>query len=466
MGGSSPCSVLESVQPNQKLIMERFMYQDESFERMLKDTTDEYKMYPSQQSWENIQKRIRPKNNLFNFKSIGLSAALLLGFAISISDEQTTKNTNSSFVTNFIDDQELPVTEAPSQKNTAKVIPIAAAVRVKQVSPELPQTIITDAIGKEVSELNSQQLHEGAGISAEEEMPSLTKATITIDQHSTAPSINAKAITEDIEPVLAADQVLPLIEPLAEEQLPTNADVPVIAVPKPKRQLQFYIASSASYRVLYSDNKLTFGNILQQDPEKVAKHSPSMGVEFGSAILFPLTKNINFRTGIQLNYTRYNVELYRSNPQVATVIMNNNSGVIQRVTSLSSQNNNGLFKSDEVANETYQLSLPVGLEFKLVGKRNLQWQLATNVQPTYLISASGYLLTSNFEKYIKAPDLLSNLNLNTSLETFIRWNVRDIQLQAGPQLRYQVFSNSQEGYPIKEHLVDYGFRIGIVKTLK
>jgi hypothetical protein len=445
MGGSSPCSVLESVQPNQKLIMERFMYQDESFERMLKDKADEYRMYPSQQSWENIQKRIRPKNNLFNFKSLGLSAALLLGFAISISDEQTTKNTNSSFVTNFIDDQELPVTEVQSQKNIAKVIPIAAAVRVEQVSAELPETIVTDAIGDEVSELNSQ-LNAGAGISTDEEMPSLTKATIVIEHNSIAPSINVKTSAEENKEAIAAHQVLPPIEPLADEQLTTNADVPVIAVPKPKRQLQFYI--------------------LQQDPEKVAKHRPSMGVEFGSAILFPLTKNINFRTGIQLNYTRYNVELYRSNPQVATVIMNNNSGVIQRVTSLSSQNNNGLFKSDEVANETYQLSLPVGLEFKLVGKRNLQWQLATNVQPTYLISASGYLLTSNFEKYIKAPDLLSNLNLNTSLETFLRWKVKDIQLQAGPQLRYQIFSNSQDGYPIKEHLVDYGFRIGIVKTLK
>ncbi|HLO37084.1 MAG TPA: hypothetical protein VK173_01200, partial [Lacibacter sp.] len=106
--------------------MERFMYQDESFERMLKDKADEYRMYPSQQSWENIQKRIRPKNNLFNFKSLGLSAALLLGFAISISDEQTPKETNSSFVTNFIDDQELPAITTEAQSTKAKVIPITA----------------------------------------------------------------------------------------------------------------------------------------------------------------------------------------------------------------------------------------------------------------------------------------------------------------------------------------------------
>lgn len=445
------------------------MYQDESFERMLKDKADEYRMYPSQQSWENIQKRIRPKNNPFNFKSLGLSAALLLGFAISISDEQTTKDTNSSFVTNFMDDQELPVATAQEQKNTAKVIPITAAIRVNRISEEFPETITANAIETPASESIVQPPTEtSALISAEEEMPSLTKATVTVEPGSLKPSapVITNAVAENTIDIQENSSPVSVEPDPGEADLSAKLEVPVITAPRPGRQLQFYIASSASYRVLYNDNKLTFGNILQQDPEKVAKHSPSLGVEFGTAILLPLSKNINFRTGIQLNYTRYNVEVFRSNPQVATVILNNNNGVIQRVTSLNSQNNSGLFKSDEVANETYQLSLPVGFEFRLAGKRNLQWNLATNIQPTYLLSASGYLLTNNFEKYIKAPDLLSNLNVNTGIETFLRWNVKDIQLQAGPQLRYQLFSNSQEGYPIKEHLVDYGFRIGIVKTLK
>ncbi|MBP6686562.1 MAG: hypothetical protein KA160_01785, partial [Lacibacter sp.] len=293
-------------------------------------------------------------------------------------------------------------------------------------------------------------------------------ATISIEPRSLEPSLPATFAPVKQNAVdVTVNESFVLPEPSFDEAIVTNkSDVPVITVPKLKKQLQFYISSSASYRVLYSDNKLTFGNLLQQDPEKVAKHTPSLGVEFGAAVLLPISKRINFRTGIQLNYTRYNVALFRSSPQVATVVLNNNYAVIQRVTSLSSQNSNGLSKSDEVANETYQLSIPIGLEFKLAGKNKLQWNLAANVQPTYLISASGYMLTSNFEKYIKAPDLLSNLNLNTALETFLRWNTKNVQLQAGPQLRYQLFSHSQDGYPIKEHLVDYGFRIGIVKTIK
>ncbi|HLO36871.1 MAG TPA: outer membrane beta-barrel protein, partial [Lacibacter sp.] len=435
---------------------------------MLKDKADEYKMYPSQQSWENIQKRIQPKSRLFNFKSIGLSAALLLGFAISISDEQTTKEAAGSFAASLLDGQELPVT-ATTAKNTAKVIPITAAIRTKPVSQELSEPFISNAVETPSAETIAEPNETTTITSAEEEMPSLKKATIAIEPTSLIPSLTGKPNAVEVKAIdITAPESTISVEPDVTDAVEGEGRdvVPVVKSPKLPKQLQFYIASSASYRVLYNDNKLTFGNILQQDPEKVAKHSPSVGVEFGAAVLLPLSKNINFRTGIQLNYTRYNVEVFKTTPQVATVILNNNTAVIQRVTSLNSQNNNGLSKSSEVANETYQLSLPLGFEFRLAGKRKLQWNLATNVQPTYLISASGYMLTNNYEKYIKAPDLLSNLNLNSSLETFLRWNVKDVQMQAGPQLRYQIFSNSQEGYPIKEHLVDYGFRIGIVKTIK
>ena len=99
-----------SVQPNQKLIMERFMYRDESFEGSLKEKADEYRMYPSQQSWEHIQKKIRRRNRTFNFKSFGLSTLLLLGFAIATGDDERTNNellsanTEQQLVDNDTDD--------------------------------------------------------------------------------------------------------------------------------------------------------------------------------------------------------------------------------------------------------------------------------------------------------------------------------------------------------------------------
>ncbi|NCU05288.1 MAG: PorT family protein, partial [Chitinophagaceae bacterium] len=422
-------------------------------------------------SWENIQKRIRKQNRPFNLKSIGLSAVLLLGFAISTSDEQSVNKENQASLSNKLSGNEAEQTKIAAVSNSAKVIPITSIRRSQQNQQELP--VLIQANENIIEEENNNVSPVPV---TDEEIPSLTKATVELNTVVSEPSLEVPSVilsdnnNIEINPIVSdkVETSVTTVEHVPANTVPSQLEVniPVInADARLYKKLQFYITSSASYRVLYSDNKINFGNLNQQNPDQVARHTPSLGFEFGGALLLPLSKNIHFRTGLQINYTRYNVEVFRAAPQLATVVLNNNTGVIQRVTSLNTQNS-AFAKSDEVANETYQLSIPVGFEFKLAGKRSLQWHLATNVQPTYLLSASGYLLTNNFEKYIKAPDLLSNLNLNSSLETFLRWNMKDIQLQAGPQLRYQLFSNSQEGYPIKEHLVDYGFRIGIIKTLR
>jgi Outer membrane protein beta-barrel domain len=450
--------------------MERYMYRDESFEGMLKEKADEYKMYPSQQSWENIQKRIRHQNRLLNFKSIGLSALLLIGFSISLSDDQTTTDkTDLSSIVNTSSD--LPSIAASTSatisgnRSVAKIIPITTAVRVmtQPTAEAIAQRIESLPASEETFTIAASE--EATQVKDAAEKP-LVKATIAFEPTSLNPSLPLKLIAEpaSTDVVVTTQEPIAVPEPfLSDADLNYEVKVPTITVAKEKKQFQLHITPSASYRVLYSDNKFTFGNFPQQNPDNVVRHRPSLGLEAGASILFPVSKNLKFRTGLQFNFTRHNVEVFRATPQLTTVLLNY-SGTIQRVSSLNSNGNRYLMT--EVANETYQISIPVGLELKLAGKRKVQWNVAANVQPSYLLAASGYLLTNDLKKYIKAPDLLSNLNLNTALETFLRWDVNDIQLQAGPQLRYQLFSNVRGDYPIKEHLVDYGFRIGIVKTLR
>jgi hypothetical protein len=102
----------------------------------------------------------------------------------------------------------------------------------------------------------------------------------------------------------------------------------------------------------------------------------------------------------------------------------------------------------------------------LAGNRQFSFNLGAGLQPTYQLHATGLLVTGDLKHYIKAPDLLSRLNLNSNLETFFRWGSGDLQFQMGPQLRYQLFSNSKGKYPVQEHLVDYGLKFGIIKTLR
>ncbi|RXK59748.1 hypothetical protein ESA94_11865 [Lacibacter luteus] len=454
--------------------MERFMYRDESFEGSLKEKADEYRMYPSQQSWEHIQKQIRRRNRTFNFKSFGLSTLLLLGIAISTGDDElsNTELFSSNAGQQFIDtdaDENVAANETPvisihknNNKKSAEVIikddehTVTASVdeSLTESIAEINVAQVTAPVVKNEEPENTVLLEK---ISADSRLMSVDPAQRIPQVKSALPELIAAPAepshTTITEPAAAST--------LTDAELNYEVNVPVIVKQPLKKQIQFYLTSSASYRVLYSDNRLTFGNLQNQNPENVARHTPSIGMEAGAAILFPASKNVRFRTGLQLNYTRYNVEVFRSSPQVATISFGS-SGTVQRISALRADSGS----LSVVKNETFQLAIPVGFEFKLAGKRNLQFHMAANVQPTYLLSASGYFLTNDLKKYVKAPDLLSNLNLNSSIETFFRWNMNDIQLQAGPQLRYQLFSNTRGDYPIKEHLVDYGFRIGLVKTLR
>jgi hypothetical protein len=448
--------------------MERYMYQDDSFERMLKQKADEYRMYPSSQIWDKIQQRVQKKNNPFNYKSISITLVLLSFFSLYFSNDQQANNKVSLLLPDDNDVHQtvsktnaplakvikmkqrvkLPLSEANNEsfaviapESSEKVLPVDAAPTIS-VSPVIEQSsaeeiILTKAVDDHLVSFAKPALY-AAGATEQ-------KVSIRANQHQTETAFI------DESPELKTDA-----------ELNYEVDIPLVIKQKPVRQFQVYFTPSVSYRVLYAGNKIAFGNLpQQQNPENAAIHNPSLGLEAGAAILFPISKRVKFRTGIQFNYTHYEVNAFNSAPQLTTIRLNYSS--IQRVTTL---NNNYGYYAKDVANETYQISIPVGFEFKLAGKKKVQWNLATNLQPSYLLKASGYLLTNDLKNYVKAPDLMSHLNLNSSIETFIRWDAKSFLIQAGPQLRYQVFSNARGEYPIKEHLVDYGFRIGIVKPLR
>ena len=454
--------------------MERYMYQDDSFEKMLKQKADEYRMYPSNQTWEKIQNRVQKKHNIINFKSAGLTVVLLTVFSLYISNNQEVSNKIA-----FISIQENP--EQPSAITSPSPVVV---IKAKNIISIKSPTISTTVENKNSFPISIQKA-DGPSLVVSEpdqnELKSISPVIVNVDEKVTEEAAISKtsntSLLSSLIPRISEilpEQKLPFLPieqnieiPAESPALKTDAElnyevnIPVITKTAKVKQLQIYVTPSASYRVLTADNVFTFGNLPQQDPENAITNTPSLGLEAGVAILFPIAKNLKLRTGIQFNYTRYTVNAFKSTPQLTTVRLNYSS--IQRVTTLN--NDFGIF-TKEVANETYQLSIPLGVEAKLMGKKKVQWNIAVNVQPTYLLKASGYLLTNDFKNYIKAPDLLTHLNLNTGIETFISFDFNKWKLQAGPQIRYQLFSNNRDIYPIREHLIDYGFRIGIVKPLR
>lgn len=230
-----------------------------------------------------------------------------------------------------------------------------------------------------------------------------------------------------------------------------------------KRKLNFlniYITPSVSYRFLY--NKKMVPEFRDADPEKMVSHHASSGIEAGVAIIKPFSKRWNFKTGVQLNFSRYEIRAMQGFNELIYVSTNPNAALEQNA------NNSSLtgLEPKKLMNEHFQISLPIGLEYKVAGNNKISFHLAATIQPSYTIQASGYMATSNYKNYIQADHLFRRYNVQSALESYVKINAGIMSLQAGPQIRYQLLSNTTDSHPIGEHLVDYGFKFGIFTPLK
>jgi hypothetical protein len=92
--------------------------------------------------------------------------------------------------------------------------------------------------------------------------------------------------------------------------------------------------------------------------------------------------------------------------------------------------------------------------------------VAGTFQPTYLLNRNSYLITTDYKNYTREPSLVRRWNVNAGVETYVAYNTGTVRWQLGPQFRYQMLSTYQNKYPIKEYLMEYGFKIGVSKTIR
>jgi hypothetical protein len=161
---------------------------------------------------------------------------------------------------------------------------------------------------------------------------------------------------------------------------------------------------------------------------------------------------------------QYNIEAFRSTREQASIALITNSRTDTINASSFYRTNNG-YTPAELTNRYFQLAVPMGLEWEVIGNKNLQLNIAGSIQPTYLLNKNAYVLSSDFKNYAKGSNMINSWNINSSIETFISLKVGDYKWQLGPQVRYQHLPTFIRQYPIKEHLIDYGIKLGVSKMI-
>jgi hypothetical protein len=166
---------------------------------------------------------------------------------------------------------------------------------------------------------------------------------------------------------------------------------------------------------------------------------------------------------LQFNISKYDIKAYSGASEVATISLSNSGGGTRTVSTLTNLRNTGTSAgADWLHNLYFSASVPVGLELKLIGNRRSYVGISGTVQPTYILSNRAYLISTDYKNYAEVPSLTRKWNINTGFEVFAGYTTGNVSWRVGPQVRYQAMSSFQNKYPIKEHLFDFGLKLGVM----
>ncbi|MEO6916104.1 MAG: hypothetical protein ABI151_11005 [Chitinophagaceae bacterium] len=487
-------------------------FDNDEFESFLKQKADQYKMYPSERVWKGIAFIQHSRTRLITIGGslLMISVFLVLGGHL-LTDRNGTANNlvpepvrvitslssaNSSsklevtpenarrsvmVATNLARRNEIIDAESGEEKvrissdrplnlSRSQYPPVNASQTSEKKVPH-PRIAIADA-GSQVSE------KVGYGQESDEN-------TVAIKEEKTSPASVIKmtaegAMTGQVERNVQGTKIGNLPVTIDEEQVSDKTvnwlqEIAAIKLTSPDRNpfnVQFYFSPMVSYRKLVDNTGMKTGtasnSIIQLGTiNRFVDHKPAIGVELGSNVLYSPVKNLTIKTGVQLNYSRYTIKAFKSYVEKASIALNSMTQHTRdtMVSYTTVRNFNG-YSPEVLENQYLQLSVPIGAELLVLGKKKLQFIVAGTVQPTYLLFNDSYLLSSDYEHYTKEPSLVRRWNIHTSAEAFISYKIGSLRWQIGPQFRYQMFSSYHDQYPIKEYLMEYGIKFGLSKTLK
>lgn len=466
--------------------MEKKFYHKSDFEEFIRDKADQYKMYPSDKVWKGIDSALRTRRRWY------WSAFVLLLSGVSY----------------------LAITElvAPDSNNRASIEKAASPaeqrpqVTTQQLIPFSTPTFNNESINVDADEeVTSDFTFEDNGVTAAFEIPlALLPGTSNAGKGQ-----KASLFISGLEPLRLHEQYnIELSWPAADENRKVPAainspkkekvvlhpqeqpalinDLPInwllentaFRTPEPKTNRiswQLAFSPTVNYRKLTGDKHArllsTSRNIplavrIDGDVNKLVNHKPALGFELGTHGQIRLNNRVTFKGGVQFNYSKYDIRAFKAPGEMATIALNSRVNGSNTLVSYSDLRNFGGTSVEDLKNQYFQLSMPVGFELRLFGSDKFQFNLASTLQPTYLLNSNTYLITTDFKNYTKEPSLVRKWNLNAGAEAFIAYERGGVKWQVGPQFRYQLLSSYKKEYPIKEYLMEYGIKVGITKTIR
>ena len=467
--------------------MEKKFYQD-NFEQFLKETTDNFRMYPSKRVWHSIYNDLHPSRKWPSLAVCLLLISSVMYIGLTNKNHIETKQptvASSNLQANVVTIPKTINTDISIKEKIEKSNKREMLTNLRSISPNLSDQTRLSFPGN--NNIENDELSEN--ISGNRSDKDLVENFITkglIPDQSTAPvSENENLISRLNENAsgIAKNNELKK-KPAITQKLSVNADKewiedyafhnkPYSSKWKSRVTYQIYATPSIGYRKLTKNT--SYSTVLapslvatppvNTDYESAVSHIPAVNMELGGNILYSVSNKINLKLGVQFNYSNYNINAYDlKHPTMTTVMLNDlNSGYPMLVSKPSTLANIDAVYNTKLNSNTYQVSLPIGADVKILGNSDLKWFAGATIQPTYIAGGNAYLISSDLKNYVDGNSMLRSWNLNAGVETFVSYKTKSgIILNAGPQFRYQMLSTLTKEYTYDEKLYNLGIKIGVI----
>ena len=450
--------------------MEKDFYTD-NFEKYLKGHADQFKMMPSKKIWHGIYNDLHPGRR---WPSITMSIIFIFSLVIV-----GHLNTNNEHANDFAQLTLFGKTISVSNKSSA---PGKSIVKQKTInSDNITTNNTTTAATDPTSIINSSQ----TGLKDQEiaiepnKFKNLNSTTFSdknignpaasnensfltssfYDQSINTASDNLDNINNNDKPILTNTNFVSdansLNKNVRSNTSEKNEAANVQNNKKAKGNVTYYLGPTLSYRS-FSDPQIN-GAVTQR---------PMPGLEIGTAVDYKISKQLQFITGLQVNYSGYNIKTNTTHPILSTLILNTVSGQPIAYSAVSLYGNHTGNEKTRLKNYSVMASIPLGLQYVFAENDNVQFSAQATFQPSFAIANKAYLLSTDEKNYITDPDLFRTWNMSTNFGTYISFKSNSFKWQIGPQVHYQLLSTYTKNYSLKEHLLDYGIRFGISKISK
>lgn len=448
-----------------------------NFEQSLKEHADDFTIVPSRRVWQGIYNDMHPGKKWPSIPMTFMLLLTLLGIGYlnhtPINQVQQDINLNQKNLSSAINtlpttsENQLRVASINKNYSPAKN-DISGIVSLKKVKNSNENTTERNVFTSAVKVTNHK-------VAINHETP--VQKINSIDQSFSDMSIKSdiSANTENVETELDKEKetIISPIQAIKKEtddhKKETSDIVKHLKKKTPKFIFSYFVmptVTNAYFSGSDAKDSKADGSLLTINPGMPRSSmilNAQLGLRVGGQVEYHLSPKLQLIIMGQASYSGYTI--ISNNEPLATgkLALKDKTGPVYSKAYFTNFGNGKSENQVPLKNYSIQVSIPVGVQYELWQNKSAAIFVSTAVGPSFVLKSNAHLLSSDGRNYVDDQSLMRNSNYTGYLGTHIEFRVKNAKWSIGPTISYQLLSTYENKYPVKEHLLDYGIKIGISK---